>query len=68
MAREATMQAELKTIPIPIVARNTLDCEDKDEDCHGVEDKVNCWLYGPERGMCPYLRTDGVKTRAGGQQ
>jgi hypothetical protein len=38
--------------------RMTPDCGDKDEDCPGVEDKVHCWLYAPERGMCPYLRTE----------
>ncbi|MFM0566952.1 hypothetical protein PQQ88_01210 [Paraburkholderia caledonica] len=23
--------------------------------CLGVVDKVHCWLYDPQRGMCPYL-------------
>lgn len=33
------------------------DCDDRDEDCQSIEDKVACWLYAPERGMCPWLRT-----------
>ena len=32
------------------------NCSDHDEDCDDLPDKVNCWLYAPERGMCPYLR------------
>lgn len=30
-------------------------CSDHDEDCHDIQDKVVCWLYDPQRGMCPYL-------------
>ena len=33
-------------------------CIDLDEDCPGVPCKVRCWLYDPQRGMCPYLRSD----------
>jgi hypothetical protein len=31
-------------------------CSDHDDECPEVANKVNCWLYAPERGMCPYLR------------
>jgi hypothetical protein len=31
-------------------------CMDQDDDCEDVKDKVHCWLYDPQRGMCPYLR------------
>lgn len=55
------MQAEPKVIPI--AAQNAPDCDDRDEDCPGIEDKVNCWLYAPERGMCPFLRADGEHTQ-----
>jgi hypothetical protein len=30
-------------------------CADFDEDCEGVKDKVKCWLYQPECGLCPFL-------------
>lgn len=30
-------------------------CTDHDSDCHGVCDKVACWLHDPSRGPCPYL-------------
>ena len=32
-------------------------CSDYDEDCPEVVCKVTCWLYDPQRGLCPYLRT-----------
>ena len=31
-------------------------CRDFDEDCDLVVDKVNCYLYDPAKGYCPYLR------------
>lgn len=38
-------------------------CRDFDEDCKDVPaphrvfgSHVNCWLYAPERGWCPFLR------------
>lgn len=45
------------------IAPDTLDsgsppcCSDLDEDCEGVEDKLHCFLYDPQRGYCPYLRS-----------
>lgn len=33
-------------------------CSDHDEDCEDLPDKVGCWLYAPEKGMCPYLREE----------
>jgi hypothetical protein len=30
-------------------------CSDFDKDCEGVKNKVNCWLYQPECGLCPFL-------------
>jgi hypothetical protein len=32
-------------------------CVDHDEDCEDLQNKVACWLYAPEKGMCPYLRS-----------
>lgn len=43
------------------------DCSDHDEDCDDLLDKVNCWLYAPERGMCPYLRAGGVPGKSNDQ-
>lgn len=34
------------------------DCADHDEDCLLVENKLACWLYASELGMCPYLRAE----------
>lgn len=31
-------------------------CADFDEDCEPIEDKLNCWLYDPAKGYCPFLR------------
>ena len=33
-------------------------CSDFDEDCAEVVDKVNCWLYAPECGTCPFLNRE----------
>lgn len=30
-------------------------CSDLDEDCDDIESKVDCWLYAPGCGICPYL-------------
>lgn len=43
--------------PDPFMA-DTPTCSDYDEDCPDVVCKVTCWLYDPQRGMCPYLRED----------
>lgn len=44
---------------IPIIDINKLDkdqvCADIDEDCPGIKDKVACWIYDPEQGLCPWL-------------
>jgi hypothetical protein len=29
--------------------------EKLERDCHGISDKVGCWLYDPEQGICPFL-------------
>jgi hypothetical protein len=42
---------------VPATDARCPDCSDKDEDCAEVMDKVKCWVYAPERGMCPYLRS-----------
>jgi hypothetical protein len=34
-------------------------CRDFDEDCFGIEDKLNCWLYDPAQGVCPFLAEEG---------
>lgn len=31
-------------------------CRDFDEDCDKVRNKLNCYLYDPAKGYCPYLR------------
>lgn len=38
-------------------------CLDFDEDCKGVPNPgrvfrsyLNCWLYQPDRGWCPFLK------------
>lgn len=34
-------------------------CTDLDEDCdtiHAEGGCLDCWLYDPAKGMCPYLR------------
>jgi len=48
------MDAEV--IPIRAIPTQATDCSDKDDDCQDVANKVKCWTYAPERGMCPYLR------------
>jgi hypothetical protein len=51
----------MRTATIPIVVEPEArcpDCDDLDEDCLDVTDKVACWTYAPERGMCPYLRAE----------
>jgi len=35
----------------------TPTCSDLEHECPDVPDKVACYLYEPQRGMCPYLRT-----------
>jgi hypothetical protein len=54
-----TFQAhQLEVLPLKPVSPT---CTDHDDDCPGVRDKLKCYLYDPQRGMCPYLRgTDGV--------
>jgi hypothetical protein len=47
-----TLPAEVKVI-----------CSDFDEDCDGVESKVNCWLYQPECGLCPFLNKAKIKEK-----
>jgi hypothetical protein len=44
MTKEEALPVELEVI-----------CSDFDEDCEEVENKVNCWLYQPECGLCPFL-------------
>jgi hypothetical protein len=48
--------AGIEHATLPERQKRCPDCSDLDEDCPDVLDKVNCWLYAPERGMCPYLR------------
>ena len=31
-------------------------CADFDEDCKDVKSKVDCWLYMPDCGICPFLK------------
>lgn len=31
-------------------------CQDFDEDCPDVRNKLHCWFYDPCRGWCPWLR------------
>jgi hypothetical protein len=42
-------------------------CKDHDEDCPSIyaDGKcLNCWLYDPGRGFCPYLRDSGLRLEA----
>lgn len=51
----------MRTVTIPIIAEpvvRTPDCADHDEDCAPPHDYAACWAYAPERGMCPYLRSE----------
>ena len=32
-------------------------CSDKDEDCAGL-DYLNCYLYDPSKGVCPFLSSN----------
>jgi hypothetical protein len=42
-----------------------VSCSDQDEDCAYVRDKVVCWLYDPQRGMCPFLRAAAIRGFSG---
>lgn len=46
----------------PLPATNGHDCSDRDEDCDSIADKEHCWIYAPERGMCPFLRPTSPET------
>lgn len=32
-------------------------CTDHDNECPDVEDKWECWMYMPNLGYCPYIKT-----------
>ncbi len=53
---------EFKGIPVVLEATATSDqppmCADLDSDCTEVENRVVCWMYAPEQGICPYLQGD----------
>jgi len=42
---------------IPILTAPPV-CADHDDECPDVPDKVKCWLYAPEEGVCPYLQRE----------
>lgn len=45
------------TLPIRLhVEPVDTTCKDFDHECPDVRNKLACWLYDPQRGMCPYLR------------
>ena len=46
----------IKKIGRPMGPENR--CNDYDESCSLVQDKTFCWLYAPEQGWCPFLKTD----------
>lgn len=48
------MHPELETREEEIVQPLAV-CADLDSDCADVPCKTTCWLYQPERGICPYL-------------
>jgi hypothetical protein len=50
------MTIETAEHPIKLMRHDESTCTDHDEDCEEVGCKVTCWLYDPQRGMCPYLR------------
>ena len=33
-------------------------CLDFDDDCPGMGCALTCWLYAPERGICPLLNEE----------
>lgn len=35
--------------------KNCNRCKDFDDDCWGIVDKMDCFLYDPEQGNCPFL-------------
>ena len=40
----------------PMASENK--CRDYDESCPGMGCALHCWLYAPEQGWCPLLKTD----------
>lgn len=50
-----TDNPEIDRLVAPVV--QCPNCSDLDEDCESIADKLHCWLYAPERGMCPFLRS-----------
>lgn len=53
---------EVREMMMDRAEREACSCSDHDEDCEDLPDKVNCWLYAPEKGMCPYLRSKLPRT------
>lgn len=33
-------------------------CKDFDDECDEVMCKTRCWMHAPEKGWCPYLKTE----------
>ena len=46
----------IEVTPIKLACAPEKPCEDFDEDCDEVKNKTKCWLYQPEKGLCPYLQ------------
>lgn len=40
------------------------ECDDFDEDCAPIVDKLACWMYAPECGYCPYLIAQRTRSHA----
>lgn len=55
------MTLEITEQPVKLVRHDERTCTDYDEDCEDVRCKATCWVYAPERGMCPYLRESGAQ-------
>jgi len=45
---------------------NVPRCSDYDDDCFDVECYLNCYLYDPAKGYCPFLRQRKPKPWDGG--
>jgi len=43
-----------------MTTRQSSVCSDYDSDCESIKAEgycLECWLYDPAKGMCPYLRS-----------
>ncbi len=57
---ESPAPVQAPPCPSPAPGAHMPMCQDFDQDCADMpslgKSFVNCWLYQPERGHCPYLQ------------